>query len=153
MDKVKTLYIDMDDTLCDYMSAYNLQRRNKPEQAYPQAEYGFFAKLMPILGSYGALNQLDTKYNIWIVTRPSIQNPFSYLEKRTWVENRLGMKWVERLNFCPNKSILDATEATLIDDQPWRDCPEHPERQFKGRQILFGSKQFPDWGTVVKELM
>jgi len=33
----------------------------------------------------------------------------------------------------------------LIDD---RDCPG-----FKGKQFLFGSKEYPDWNSILKELL
>ncbi len=41
------IYVDMDDTLCDFRAAYNKHRQDHPETTYPQSIPGFFKNLEP----------------------------------------------------------------------------------------------------------
>lgn len=136
--------VDMDDVQCGFTDAYNFAIGNKPEQKYPQAEMDFFRKLKPIEGSINAMNKLynSTKYDLWILTRPSIHNPLCYTEKRLWVEDHLGIDFCKKLILSPDKNLINGDY--LIDDQPWGDFP--------GEQILFGSEKFPTWLEVLNYL-
>lgn len=133
------IYVDMDDTLCDFLRAQTEARLKTPQQAYPQAQVDFFRKLKPIEGALDAMKNMDKQFDVWILTRPSILNPMCYTEKRLWVEDHLGIEWCNKLILCPNKGLLKGD--VLIDDQPWD--------EFEGQQILFGSARFPDWREVL----
>jgi len=37
------VYIDMDDVLCDYTTAFNNAIEKTPGIAFPQSQYGFYA--------------------------------------------------------------------------------------------------------------
>lgn len=138
---MKRVYVDMDDVLADFTSAF-IERKNG-SLPYPQSKYGFFLGLKPIIGGLEAIKILRTKYDVWILTRPSVLNPLCYTEKRVWVENHLGMEMVERLIISPNKALLKGDY--LIDDH------EHPG--FEGELIQFGYGSYPDWESVLKYLM
>ncbi len=127
----------MDDTLCDFRGAFN--RSKTPELIYPQSKYGFFLGLKPINGAVDAFIKLSKHHDVYILTRPSIKNPLCYTEKRIWVENHLGMEACERLIITPNKSLNKGDY--LIDDVKW---------EFEGKQLLFGSEQYPDWESILK---
>jgi 5'-nucleotidase len=132
------IFVDLDDTLADYTSAYEQGALN-----YPQAEFGFFAGLKPLYGGIGYLKYLQSKSNInvWILTAPSTKNLLCYSEKAVWVKKYLGEEFLERLIISPDKTLIKGD--ILIDDKPW---------DFEGEQILFGSKDFPDWAAVATYL-
>lgn len=140
----KRIYIDLDDTLCMYTAIHNECTKANPKNQYPQSEYGFYLRLPVMWLGLESIHKLDALgFDIWLLSRPSFKNPMCYTEKRVWVEKRLGEKWVERLILAPDKSLFIGDY--LIDDHPWPD--------FQGEQLLFGSKEFPDWKTTVDYLL
>ena len=44
------VYIDMDDTLCDFRSAFEQTVADNPTIAFPQSQYGFFENIASIEG-------------------------------------------------------------------------------------------------------
>ena len=136
------IYVDMDDTLCDFMGAQSRARMKTPTQMFPQAQMDFFRKLEPLQGAIEGMKYLNKHYDVWILTRPSIYNPLCYTEKRLWVEDHLGIDFCHKLILCPDKALLRGD--ILIDDQKW----EH----FEGQQLVFGSKEFPNWQAVLSYL-
>ena len=131
----------MDDVLANFTSA-SIARKS-PDLPYPQSKFGFFLGLKPIEGGLEAISTLRTKYDVCILTRPSVLNPLCYTEKRVWVENHLGMEMVERLIISPNKALLKGDY--LIDD--------HLHPGFEGELIQFGKDPFYNWEEVLKYLM
>jgi len=75
----KTLYIDMDDVLCDFTGRKEEMLKKYPETAYPQSQYGFFSGLDPIPGAIDAVSHLlfDNNIEPYILTAPSI-NKFGW---------------------------------------------------------------------------
>lgn len=146
--KIKIIFVDMDDVLCDYSAAYKRALKQSPEVLYPQSQFDFFRKLAPIEGAIDALRSLDSsaKVQVYILTAPSVKNPWSYTEKRIWVEEHLGSRFVEKLIISPNKSLLRGD--ILIDDHL---CGAGQEN-FVGKLIHFGSEAFPGWNAVRAEL-
>ena len=141
------IYVDMDDTLCDFMGAYNLAREKFPAQEYPQASMDFFRKLAPLPGAVEGIKELARRgHDVWILTKPSVMNPLCYTEKRLWVEDHLGLSWCDRLIISPDKSLLRGD--LLIDDQPWVG--------FVGQRILFGSTDWNDklidWAWILASI-
>lgn len=144
----RIVYVDMDDVLCDYSGAYQAALTLHPENKYPQSKYGFFANLQAIEGAVDAINALiqSDNYEPYILTAPSICNPFSYTEKRVWVEQYLGFKLVDRLIICSNKGLLKGD--FLIDDNAFGKGQEN----FEGELIHFGSREFTGWNDVRAKL-
>lgn len=136
------IYIDMDDTICDFFGAAATAVIKTPEIAYPQSQYGFFTNLRPISGAVGAVLLLSKSYDIWFATRPSYENPLCYTEKRVWIEKHFGLEWCKKLIIIPDKSLLKGD--ILIDDTIWSG--------FEGEQIHFGTAEFPNWEAVLRRL-
>jgi len=145
----QTIYIDMDGVLCDFVAHRDAMLQQCPGIAYPQSQYGFFRDLPPIRGGLEAMHDLlaSAPYDPYILTAPSTRNPLCYTEKRVWVEEHLGMPYVERLIISPNKALLKG--AYLIDDHQ----SGRGQEEFEGELIHFGSSQFPTWSEVMAYLL
>lgn len=136
----------MDDVLCDFMGAYKEHIQNCPEMKYPQAQVDFFRNLKPIKGALEAFIKLSSLPNteVYILSAPSEKNPLSYMEKRVWVEEKLGVDVVRKLILSPNKSLLKGDY--LIDDY----TEGKGQEDFEGKLINYGSDKFPNWESVLK---
>ena len=137
------IYVDMDGVLCDYNEAKYRTLLRTPENGFPQASYGFFRDMKPIDGALKAYMWLHENFDTWILTRPSVLNPMCYTEKREWVEKHLGIEICEKLIMCCEKGLLKGDY--LIDDMSWP--------LFEGKQITFGSKEYPEWFEVLAFFM
>ena len=83
-DGREIVYVDMDDTLCDFIGPF---KTSEFKLKYPQSKVGFFLDLDPIEGAIEGVKTLQTKYDVWILTRPSIKNTNCYTEKAEWIKN------------------------------------------------------------------
>jgi 5'-nucleotidase len=131
------IYIDMDDTLCNYSKA-KAEQIIPGKLEYPQCQYGFFANLEPIFAVEQCVPVLIKHFDVWILTAPSVKNPLSYAEKRVWIERYFGLEMCEKLIICSNKALLKGDY--LIDDSCHNGQPE-----FEGKWLQFGSSEFKDW--------
>lgn len=140
----RIVYVDLDDTLCDFKSAFEEAIKDNPSIQYPQSQYRFFANLKPIQGGLEVMQALKAseRYDPYILSAPSTRNPLSYAEKREWVETHLGYEYCERLILCPHKGLLKGDY--LIDDNVNGKGQDH----FEGELIHFGSSMHPDWHAI-----
>ena len=90
----KIVYIDMDDVLCDFIGNYNKAKQSNPEIEYPQSKKGFLINLPPLKNAVESVEKLKSKYDVYVLTAPSVFNPVCYSEKREWVEKYLGLRCV-----------------------------------------------------------
>ena len=140
------VYVDMDDTLCDYTAGFERHRKKYSQHEFPQSEPGLYISLDPLPGAIEAYRWLEQHPNVdaYILTAPSVRNAHSYTEKRLWVENHLGLGAAYRLIITPNKSLNKG--EFLIDDYIQGKGQEH----FEGKILQFGSGEFPDWASVIQ---
>lgn len=137
----------MDGVLCDYYKRFNeLKSALIP---LPQTTYGFYTSLEPIKGAIEAYKKLEKNYDVWILTRPSYQNPMCYTEKRIWVEQYLGLEVAKKLIICWDKGLLKGDY--LIDDTLLNDTLDI-QSKFEGEFIHFGSEKFNNWAKVLIHL-
>lgn len=139
-----TIYIDMDDTIADFKTAYQEGLKNattEKERMYPQSKIGFFINLKPLPGAIEGVNHLISQgYNVCFLTRPSIMNTHCYTEKAEWIAKHFGQKKLNDLYFGCDKSKLIGDY--LIDD--------HIDNAgFKGNFIQFGSYGLETWDKVI----
>lgn len=139
------IYIDMDDTLCDFSGAHKKCIERVPQIKYPQCQMDFFRKLKPLDGAVEVFKWLQDhpKFDPWILTAPSTYNPLCYTEKRLWVEDHLGMEAVEQMIISPDKSLLKGD--FLIDDR----TNAAGQDRFEGRLLIFGSV-YSNWKSIKK---
>jgi hypothetical protein len=143
---MKRIYVDMDGVLCDFFSASRKARKENPDQKFPQSQWGFFLKLPEIENAIESVNILKEKYDVWILTRPSIKNVNCFTEKAQWIWDHLGFDMLEKLIISSDKSLLKGDY--LIDDQN-----NANQDKFEGTWIEFGSNKFPDWIYITKYLL
>jgi 5'-nucleotidase len=136
-------WVDMDDVLCDFVGAVKERMNKLPRTPFPQSAYGFFVNLKPMPGAIESYKELETMYDVRILTRPSAMNIGCYSEKALWVNNHLGFEAQEKMVLTCDKSIVKG--GWLIDDST-----NAGQLEFQGRFIHFGGTDFPDWDTVMK---
>ena len=109
----------------------------------------FYADLVPVEGAIYGINALQSsgKYEVYILTAPSVLNPMCYTEKRIWVEKHLGMAFVHRLIISPDKGLLKGD--ILIDDR----TEGHGQDNFDGKVIQFGGDDTLGWSSIINRLM
>lgn len=140
----KRVFIDMDNTLCDYAGRYReIRESSEVHLPYPQSIYGFFTSLDPLPGALEAYRQLEEYFEVYILTAPSYYNPLCYTEKRVWVEQHLGLERTPHLIICQRKGLLKGDY--LIDD--------HPYPEFEGEQLLYGQPPYENWQKVLDYLL
>lgn len=133
----------MDDTLCDFMGPF---RSGEYKLKYPQSKVGFFLDLQPLDFAIEGVKILQEKYDVWILTRPSMKNTHCYTEKAEWIKKYFGEEMLEKLIICPNKSLVKG--EYLIDDDI-----KHGQKEFEGEHIQFGNSNFPNWKSVINYLI
>ncbi len=140
------IYIDMDDTICDYSGAHQRALEDYPNQLYPQSVEGFFENLVPLKHAINSVNKLRDRFDVYILTAPSHHNPLCYTEKRLWIEKHFDLEFTEKLIICSNKSLLKG--HFLIDDY----AEGKGQEDFEGTLIQFASGSYPDWPAILKGL-
>jgi 5'(3')-deoxyribonucleotidase len=138
------VHIDMDGVLCDFAAQHKKELATDPSIIYPQSQYGFFANLPEMDDAVETVKALIAcdRYDTYILTAPSVQNPLCYTEKRVWIEEKFGLDFAYKLIISPNKSLLKGDY--LIDDN----AKGKGQEGFEGELIHFGQERFPNWKTV-----
>ena len=136
---MKRIYIDLDDTIANYTKRYNELKTN--DMKFPQSQYGFFTSLEPIKDAIEVVNCMRERFDVYILTRPSVFNPLCYTEKRIWVENNFDLEFCKKLIICYDKFLLKGD--ILIDDK---------SHNFDGEEIIYGSEKFKNW-LIIKQYL
>ena len=124
----KKVFIDMDDTLCDFSGASKIALEKEPGIKWPQCQMDFFRNLKPLPGAVEAFEELSEYYDLHILSRPSVENLMCFTEKAVWVRDHLGQDALPNLHLSCHKGFFsELGDAILIDDNIWED--------FKGEQI------------------
>lgn len=138
----KRIYIDMDDTICDYRTKYDDIKAIVPN-CYPQSRPGFFLHLEPLPNAIESIKELNKHYDVWILTRPSVKNLHCYSEKAEWIKDYLGEEWLEKLIISPRKNLM-------IGDYLIDDAVGFGQELFIGKFLKFGSDKYPDWKSIME---
>jgi 5'(3')-deoxyribonucleotidase len=144
-EKKKILYVDMDGVLVDFDSGlkqaepdllkiYKGQLDNIPK---------LFSWMVPMPGAIETFKALAEKYDTYILTTAPWKNETALQDKKDWLNKHFGELIKKKVIFSHHKELLIGDY--LIDDRP--------VNGFKGKQFLFGSKEYPDWNAITKELL
>lgn len=156
--KKKCLYVDMDNVLVDFKSGLDrVPEKIKKQYAddgngkpiYDEIP-GLFSLMNPMPGAIEAMKLLADYYDIYILSTAPWLNPSAWSDKLEWVQRFFGKDkdsiFYKRLIISHHKDLNNGDY--LIDDRP-----KNGAKEFDGEWIEFGSKQFPDWSTVVKYML
>jgi len=144
----KILYIDMDNVLVDFPSAFG-----KVEPAM-LAEYsedkdeipGIFALMDPLPGAIEAYHRLSETFDTYILSTAPWKNPSAWQHKVEWVHRHLPEVAHKRLILSHHKNLNRGD--FLIDDRD-----RNGADRFEGEWIHFGSHKYPDWDSVLAYLL
>lgn len=150
MKKKPIVYVDMDDTAVDFSKQLSKYQSMYPRYQYPQSIIGFFSSMEPMPGFIEAWEDLSEYYDMRFLSRPSPYNLGSYTEKAVWIRDNMGgIDALEKLNLCPDKSIVGEECDYLVDD--WT---VHGQVEFKGEFLHFGVNGiYKDWDSIVRYLI
>jgi 5'-nucleotidase len=151
MRSKQVVYVDMDNVLADYKTAYLEAIAKYPDVKYPQSQYGFFLDLPTIENSIESVKEISKMgYDVWFASAPSYMNPMCLSEKNMWIRKHFGTEWTKKLILIHDKSLLKGD--FLIDDDNQNGQPN-----FEGIHIHFGTVSpimgdLRTWGKVVRLL-
>lgn len=144
-EKKKIIYVDMDGVLVDFESG--VQKAEPDLLECYKGQYDniphIFSWMDPMPGGLEAFKKLSEKYDMYILTTAPWRNETALHDKLEWLKEHLGDLIRKKVIFSHHKELLIGDY--LIDDRP---C-----LGFRGKQFLFGSEEYPDWDSVLKELI
>ena len=143
----KILYVDMDNVLVDFQSAFPklpkkvLDEYKKDEDDIP----GIFALMEPMPGAIESFIELSKHFETYVLSTAPWDNPSAWSDKLLWIKKNLDEHAFKRLILTHHKNLN--TGDYLIDDRTKLGVD-----LFAGEHIHFGTKKFPDWQSVMKYL-
>jgi len=116
MGNKKILYIDMDNVLVDFPSAFLKLEKNLLDKYEDKDDIpGIFALMAPIKGSIKAFQKLANIFDVYILSTAPWANPSAWSDKLEWVKKHLGDLAYKRLILTHHKNLNQGDY--LIDDR------------------------------------
>ena len=134
----KIIYIDLDNTLADYLGMAKEQGLDLSEAKRVE---GFFRILKPMPGAIESYNKLAEHFDVYILSTAPWSNPHALTEKVEWVKQYLPRAY-KNLIFSHHKDLNMGDY--LIDDSE-----KNGAKKFNGCHIKIHSLAFPTWTDVV----
>lgn len=97
----------------------------------------------PMPGAIESFKALQEKYDVYILTTAPWKNETALQDKKDWLNNYFGDLIKKKVIFSHHKELLIGDY--LIDDRE--------VSGFKGKQFIFGSNKYPDWKSILNELL
>ena len=111
---------------------------------------GIFALMDPVEGAVEAVQRLSEQYDVYVLSTAPWRNPSAWMHKVEWIQRYFGKGndsvLYKRLIISHHKNLNRGT--IIIDDRT-----KNGVDRFEGRHIHFGTDAFPDWKSVLDELM
>ena len=146
----KTLFIDLDGVIADFVSAMTSHplKNTPPYDEHPDTIPHIFRDLKPLEGAVKAVNQLleANSYEVYFLSTAPWDNPSAWTDKRLWLAEQFGDKINRRLILTHRKDLIKGD--ILIDDRP-----NNGAAQFDGEWIHFGAETYPNWQVVLNYLL
>jgi 5'(3')-deoxyribonucleotidase len=148
--KKKRIYVDMDGVIADFMGLVEKRRKEYLKKGilessniykYPWGYENFFYHIKPIEGAIKSFKYLDSLFDVWILTRPSVHALDCFTDKAKWVRKYLGEEFLRKLIISSDKSLVKGD--ILIDD----DMNANQDK-FEGEWIRFGFGEHQKWEDV-----
>ena len=138
----------MDNVLVDFASGIaKLPKRLQIEYKERIDEVpGIFSLMKPLSGAICSYEKLSEKYETYILSTAPWKNASSWSDKNLWVRNYLGDIAYKRLILTHHKNLN--LGDFLIDDRTANGVD-----LFKGKHIMFGSDEYPNWEAVCTYLL
>lgn len=134
----KIIYIDLDNTMADYIGAANEMNIGLSEAKRIE---GFFRNLKPMPFAIESYNKLSEHFDVYILSTAPWSNPHALLEKMEWVKE-----------YLPNayKNVIFSHHKDLnIGDYLIDDSTKNGAGNFTGEHIQIHSNKFPNWNSVI----
>ncbi len=148
---MKTLYVDLDNTLVDFKSGIerlSAEHLDEYQEHYDDAP-GIFALMAPLPGAIAAYTELAAIFDTYILSTAPWHNSTAWSDKLEWVQLHLGMDEdapaYKRLILSHHKNLNRGD--FLVDDRD-----KNGADRFEGELLRFGSEEFPDWDAVLTYL-
>lgn len=148
----KICFIDMDGTIAAFKKEAEIWAKNEGittkefiDQKMYRQRY-FYSGLELIDNAKEAVNKLSEVYEIRFLSAPSWESPYSFTEKRIWIEEKFGDFATNKMDLTRRKDL--SMGHFLVDDRL-----EYGAVDFIGEHIMYGSEQFPDWDSVLRYLL
>jgi 5'-nucleotidase len=147
------VYIDMDGVIADFSEAIKTHSKSSlaSYQKDPDNIPGIFEHLDLIPGAKEAIHQLhlSNKYDLFILTTASWDNPTAWMHKRLWIEKHFGEIFYKKVIITHRKDLLMGDY--LIDDRT-----ANGACNFKGTHLHFGwdyinhkNNTYPNWEAIL----
>lgn len=147
MGNKKILYIDMDNVLVDFPSAFPKLDKDVFDKYENKDDIPEIFRLMePIKGAVEAFEILSKQFDVYVLSTAPWENPSAWSDKVNWVKKYLGDFAYKRLILTHHKNLNKGDY--LIDDRIKNGASE-----FEGELIHFGSEKFPNWDSVLMYLL
>ena len=143
----KILYLDMDNVLVDFPSAFaRVPEETLTEYGEDKDEIpGIFALMDPVPGAVEAFHALAEVFDVYILSTAPWENSSAWSDKLKWVKKHLGEKAKKRLILSHHKNLNQGD--FLVDDRDKNGAGE-----FTGTLIKFVPNE-TSWPDLVKELI
>jgi 5'-nucleotidase len=143
----KILYLDMDNVLVDFPTAFPRLDPRVLEQYGDHRDDipGIFALMDPVPGAVEAFTELSGLFDTYVLSTAPWDNPSAWSDKLHWVKRHLGAPAYKRLILSHHKN-LNAGHF-LVDDRS-----KNGADRFPGEHVHFGTPRFPDWPTTAAYL-
>ena len=144
----KTVFIDMDGVLVDFVSAFQkldpeiLEQYKNNEDEIPH----IFGLMEPMPDAIESYHRIAHKYDTYILSTAPWENSSAWHDKVVWVKKHLGTVAYKRLILSHNKHLCKGDY--LIDDRHDKNGSD----KFDGELIHFTSERFSDWKKVCEYL-
>ncbi len=138
------LYIDMDNVLVDFASAFPKLQEGVVEKYEKHLDEvpGIFSLMEPLPGAIDAYKKLSKEFDTYILSTAPWKNPTAWSDKLIWVKKYLGEHAYKRLILSHHKNLNYG--HFLVDDRL-----KNGVDSFMGEHIHFGTEKFPDWDSVL----
>ena len=143
----KILYVDMDNVLVDFPSAFPLLSEEtliEYEDRLDEVPH-IFSLMQPMPKAVESFNELSGLFDTYVLSTSPWGNDTAWSDKLKWIKKYLGNTAYKRLILSHHKHLN--TGDFLIDDRL-----KNGADKFKGEHIYFGTNEFPDWDSVVNYL-